>query len=356
MVRTLDMRISQVAAALALAVVGCDASNPVAPVGAGEPAPATQYTVSVSATPPSAIAGVTEKVQVTVTVVRTDNNEAPAAGTTMTVSTSLGTLVDGSNRGSLLTVAIGGKQTGLELEPGSAAGTAEILVQLADSAGSLKVEVTDPGDPPVADFESTADELTVLFTDKSTGSPTAWYWSFDDPDDTTCPATPPDSPDAACTEQHPTHTYQQPGTYKVKLVVTNVATTVAASPAGFQSAVTKFVKVAEDLFILSVVPNRGSEMGEMVTITGTGGFRAPLRVFFGSKLGEVLSVSTTELKVNAPPGDMNTVACTNSAGKTGLQKVETPVNVVVELEDGTQESLEKGFTYEPDSTACVVPP
>ncbi|WP_292387683.1 PKD domain-containing protein [Methanosarcina sp. UBA5] len=51
--------------------------------------------------------------------------------------------------------------------------------------------------------------LTVPFTDKSTGIPTKWKWSFGD--------------GASSTEQSPKHEYSQEGSYKVTLTVTNVA-------------------------------------------------------------------------------------------------------------------------------------
>lgn len=49
--------------------------------------------------------------------------------------------------------------------------------------------------------------LTVQFTDTSTGGGVAWAWSFGD--------------GATSNEQNPTHTYTNPGTYRVKLVVAN---------------------------------------------------------------------------------------------------------------------------------------
>jgi hypothetical protein len=49
--------------------------------------------------------------------------------------------------------------------------------------------------------------LTVQFTDTSTGGPTAWLWTFDD--------------GATSTEQHPTHTYTNPGIYSVTLTAMN---------------------------------------------------------------------------------------------------------------------------------------
>ncbi|MGI6452338.1 MAG: hemoblobin-interacting domain-containing protein [Syntrophomonadaceae bacterium] len=72
-----------------------------------------------------------------------------------------------------------------------------------------------PGEAPVAAF--TADKTTgtapliVQFTDQSTNEPTSWAWDFDN-DGT-----------ADSTEQNPTYIFNTPGTYTVKLTVTNSA-------------------------------------------------------------------------------------------------------------------------------------
>jgi PGF-pre-PGF domain-containing protein len=64
---------------------------------------------------------------------------------------------------------------------------------------------------PVADFSASVTAgtapLTVLFTDASTGDPTAWAWAFGD--------------GTTSTEQNPIYTYLAAGTYTVSLRVTN---------------------------------------------------------------------------------------------------------------------------------------
>ena len=67
------------------------------------------------------------------------------------------------------------------------------------------------GSAPVADFEgnptSGSAPLTVDFTDLSTYNPTSWQWEFGDGE--------------TSSQQNPTHTYDDEGTYTVKLTVTN---------------------------------------------------------------------------------------------------------------------------------------
>lgn len=59
-----------------------------------------------------------------------------------------------------------------------------------------------------ADVTSGAAPLAVHFSDASTGSPTAWRWNFGD--------------GATSTEQNPSHTFANPGTYTVHLVASSL--------------------------------------------------------------------------------------------------------------------------------------
>ncbi len=75
----------------------------------------------------------------------------------------------------------------------------------------LKIEGTGITDPPFADFTAnpTSGEapLNVQFTDQSTNSPTLWSWNFGDGN--------------TSTQQNPSHTYQNAGSYSVSLQVSN---------------------------------------------------------------------------------------------------------------------------------------
>jgi YVTN family beta-propeller protein len=75
--------------------------------------------------------------------------------------------------------------------------------------GSLKAQPV----LPVANFSANPTSgkapLNVSFTDNSTGTPTAWKWTFGDGTNSTV--------------KNPTHKYSQEGNYTVKLTATNAA-------------------------------------------------------------------------------------------------------------------------------------
>ena len=85
------------------------------------------------------------------------------------------------------------------------------------------VSLTGPPPVPTADFVGTplsgAAPLTVDFTDLSTGSPTAWGWSFGDLETSTV--------------QNPSHTYTAMGTYEVSLTVGNASGTDMETKTGY---------------------------------------------------------------------------------------------------------------------------
>ena len=97
-------------------------------------------------------------------------------------------------------------------------GTYTISLTVTGPAGSdthTKTDYITALQPtPIADFSadplSGAAPLSVTFSDQSTGVIDSWSWDFDD-------GTPPGS------DQNPTHTYADPGTYTISLTVTGPA-------------------------------------------------------------------------------------------------------------------------------------
>ena len=78
-------------------------------------------------------------------------------------------------------------------------------------------------DPPIANFTANRTSgnapLAVQFWDTSLNSPSSWHWDFGD--------------GATATDRNPVHTYTDPGTYTVKLTVTNNAGSDWISKPGF---------------------------------------------------------------------------------------------------------------------------
>ncbi len=100
----------------------------------------------------------------------------------------------------------------------SKAGNYTVVLTASNSAGSNKITKPSyikvkPATKPVANFTSNVTSgyapLNVAFTDKSTGSPTSWKWTFGD--------------GINSTQQNPTHKYSKAGNYTVTLTANNSA-------------------------------------------------------------------------------------------------------------------------------------
>lgn len=93
-------------------------------------------------------------------------------------------------------------------------GTGEDLVASGQIPPTKKQEIQIPEITPVANFIASTRTgnapLTVYFTDTSSNKPTSWDWDFGD-----------GSTDSS--EQNPTHTFNNPGTYMVTLTASNSA-------------------------------------------------------------------------------------------------------------------------------------
>ncbi|MBP1928149.1 PKD repeat protein [Methanolinea mesophila] len=111
-------------------------------------------------------------------------------------------------------------------------GTYQVNLTASNAGGSgsrLKgnyIQVTVPGSTdPVVDFSADSRTgtapFTVQFTDASVTDPTAWAWDFEN-DGTV---------DSSL--RNPVHTYPDPGTYQVKLTVTNASGTASRLKADF---------------------------------------------------------------------------------------------------------------------------
>ena len=231
-------------ALLGLLWLGCDSSNPVAPGTVDALAPANQYTITLTASQGSLFAGVTDPVEVTISVLRNSDRAPAEDGQQVSVSTTLGNFgADASNTPiTLLTLTLRGGGAGFQFFPGDEPGTAELLARLADSAGSFRIQVVDPGEPPEAAFEFSANGLEVIFKDATVGAPIEWRWDFGD--------------GSTSREQDPTHVYEKNDVYLVTLRVED--------PIGRTSEVSQFVEVASTL-----VAAFSAEVGSQLTVIFT---------------------------------------------------------------------------------------
>lgn len=142
-----------------------------------------------------------------------------SSGTTISLLSVFGTAVPGAESVDLFLdisgVKYGAEDSSLSFGLGGVAnGSAMLRVSVNGSEVATREIIIGEGAPdlpeaPVAAFcaspENGTAPLTVSFTDTSTGSPTSWIWGFGD--------------GTGSSEQHPVHTYTEPGTYSVSLAV-----------------------------------------------------------------------------------------------------------------------------------------
>ena len=137
-------------------------------------------------------------------------------------------------------------------------GTYTVSLTATNAQGSSSVikdqfiTVTDTPSPPAANFTGTPTagirQLTVQFTDLSTGNPTAWLWQFGDGTNST--------------EQHPQKTYTAVGTYTVSLNATNEEGSNTRTKEHFINVID--VPVPGDYTFTTQWGSRGSNDGQFV--------------------------------------------------------------------------------------------
>lgn len=148
------------------------------------------------------------------------------------------------------------------------------------------------------------------------------------------------------------------GKASVLLFAGSIATggTVTARLQGSRGSRNVEVLSSVDPFILSVLPSEGPESGgTVVTITGVG-FSENSRVFFGTQLGTVTSLSSDRITVITPPADIPGVPCDSDDDgfEDGLVKQDQSVAVRIESANGGSESLPNAFIYRTSNPgACL---
>lgn len=151
------------AAAAAALAGGCSSdspSEPSQPPGQppGQPPTGQAFNISVTVTPGTLEAGGEESATIRVEVRRTDNNQPPPNGTTVVISTTLGSLNAPGGPQSDVFELVNGVATALFFPPADP-GTAIIRAQLQGSVGQAQVQIAE------------ADALFISFVNPPVGSP-----------------------------------------------------------------------------------------------------------------------------------------------------------------------------------------
>jgi len=194
-------------------------------------------------------AGSSQPATLTVTAKLQDGTNA-ADGTDLTLNTSLGFFgVDSSgNPVKLMTTKLTGGTATAPFYAGTEVGTANLLAQVGTSTGKLNISITQPPTAPVADFSVETNGLKAIFTDASTGNPTARLWEFGD--------------GGTSSETNPTYEYRAAGVYTAKLTVSNGG--------GFTSK-SKFVTVTSGPPLTASFTYSANGLTVLFTDTSTGG-------------------------------------------------------------------------------------
>ncbi len=331
-------------------LAGCSTDSPSeptqqpAPPGGGGGGGGNNFSISVAADPATLPAGTEEPATITVQVRRSDNGQAPANGTTIVVTTSLGELGSlGSGVTSRVLSLVNGNAQIL-LFPGQVPGTAVVQARLEGSVGQANVRV------------ETAATFFVSFVRPNQGTPnggdvvTIEGGGFTEPVRVTF-----DGVAAQILEINPNRirVVTPPSTVAVPSGTTrpvNVGVTVNLneddedsdtlqsgfiySPGGSVSQPT----------VLSVSPASGvNEGGTRVTITGLG-FAPPVQVLFGQG-NTAATFSGVEATIESA-SQSQIVVRTPSATGFGQDNQNQLVNILVRnLQNGFTTVSQSAFRY-----------
>ena len=148
----------------------------------------------------------------------------------------------------------------------TSAGTRTImLIEREGDCTDTAMATVQVNAPPTADFSFTTTLLQADFTDQSTSSPVSWLWDFGDGN--------------TDTQQNPTHTYSQDGSYFVCLEVTDAngcagtfCDTVTVLGTGFQNPFSSGIKVfpnpSNGRFLIELSNTQGNVSAQLYSVEG----------------------------------------------------------------------------------------
>ncbi len=172
------------------------------------------------------------------------------------------------------------------------------------------VKILSPTAPPIANFSQVVNSCqgTVNFTDNTSGNPTSWIWNFGD--------------GGASSQQNPTYTYANPGTYTVTLIAFNPfgnssqTSVVTVNPLSFGINISGTQAIGQPLAFSSTYTNAiiyNWNFGN----GGLSGLQYPVYTYTNSG---VYTVSLTILVGSCIMTKTQTVNISSSVGVTALNK------------------------------------
>jgi hypothetical protein len=340
-------------ALLAAGLPGCDSSNPVAPPADPTPTPTpgpgtggTSYNVVVSSDPAQVEAGATDPAVVTIQATAATDGSPAANGTTVTINTDLGTLATTStgDPDTLVQATLAGGSATVYFFPGDDTGTANLLAQVGNSVGRLRLSVLEQvpesffissvspnvGDPAGGD----------LITLQGDGFVAPLLVAFASAQAQVVSVT---SAQSIVVESPPSVTPVNAGsTLLVDVTVTKDLSAAEPSSTTLAGAFTYSVTELPPVFLLALSPTSGSaDGGTAVTVSG-GGFLYPLRVELGGAVADIGTVTDSTITLTTPA---------SSTAVADGASLAVDVTLYNALDFGTQDpvTLAKGFTYLGDS-------
>jgi hypothetical protein len=340
--------------AVALAAsMGCQSDSPTEPSSGGTPAtpkpptPVTTYTINVTPSPGSLVAGSGTPSTVTVDVRRSDTGQPPADLTEVTLTTTLGEFGAAGSGATTTTVQLVNGRAQVALFPGTNIGTATIKATLGTSAGAANVQIGQAGTffissvNPSVGSPSGGEEVTIL----GGGFDGPVRVTFNGAAGTVRSVTPTQIrvqvPPAAASGTTVPVGQSVPVSVSVTINYNETGTATDTLPGGFAYSLGG---QPQQPAVLSVSPISGTnDGGTRVTIIGEG-FQAPVQVLFGQGTSSgnfngveasVVETTATRIVVIAPP-----------ARGFGQDNVNQLVNILVKnLNTGFSTVASSAFKY-----------
>lgn len=272
-----------------LAAFGCQSDSPTEPSSAPPaapipPVPVTTYSVTVTASPGSLVAGSGTGSTITVDVRRNDNGQPPPDLTDVVLTTNIGGFGTAGGPREVTLDLVNGRAQAV-LFPGADVGTATVRATVGPSSGATNVSIDQPGTffissvTPAIGTPQGGEEVTIL----GGGFDNPVRVTFNGAAAQVRSVTPTRIravvPPAAAAGVNVGVGQSVPVTVAVTINYNETGSATDSLPAGFTYTLGGSVQQPA---ILSVSPNAGTnDGGTRITIVGEG-FQAPVQVLFGT--------------------------------------------------------------------------